>query len=181
MSKRIGRSVLTLAVAFIAGAFGGSPSAATEPAARLVVANGQPPSQACSLLTDEQVATVVPGHDGGHDQDTSEAALLKDVSMEHCKYYHGGANGFVMLDVLVYRASSDEGFEQIAVTEWGHGSDKKLDIGDVSFLEDAGGTWIATASKDRTVLELRLTADDAEAKSEQLVELARAVASKLWG
>ena len=180
MSGRIGRSVLTLAAACIAGAFGGSLPAAEEPAGGLAVAGGDAPWQACSLLTDEQVATVVPGHDGGHDQDTSEASLLKDVSMEHCKYYHGGPEGLVMLDVIVYRASSDDGFEQIAVSEWGHSSDKKLDIGDVSFLEDAGGTWIATASKGRTVLELRLTADDAEAKSEQLVELARAVAAKLW-
>jgi len=144
------------------------------------VAGGQAPRQACGLLTDEQVSTVVPGHDGGHDQDTSEASLMKDVSLEHCKYYHGGPEGLVMLDVLVWRASSDEGFEQIAISEWGHSSDTKLDIGDVSFLEDAGGTWTATASKGRTVFELSLMADDAEAKSEQLVQLARSVAAKLW-
>lgn len=179
MSRRIGWSALTLAAAFIAGAFGGDPPAANGVAARLALANVEAPS-VCSLLTDEQVATVVPGHDGGHDQDTSEASLLKDVSMEHCKYYHGGEDGLVMLDVLVSRASSDEGFEQIAISEWGHGSDRKLDIGDVSFLEDAGGTWIVTASKDRTVFELRLTADDAGAKSEQLIGLARTVAAQLW-
>ena len=87
----------------------------------------------------DDLLTVVPGHDGGHDQDTSEASLMKDVSLEHCKYYHGGPEGLVMLDVLVWRASSDEGFEQIAISEWGHSSDTKLDIGDISFLEDGGG------------------------------------------
>jgi hypothetical protein len=180
MSSRIGRSFLTLAAACVAGAFGGSPPVLEGPGAGLAVARGDVPWQACDLLTDEQVATVVPGHDGGHDQDTSEASLMKDVSLEHCKYYHGGPEGLVMLDVLVWRASSDEGFEQIAISEWGHSSDTKLDIGDVSFLEDGGGTWTATASKGRTVFELSLMADDAEAKSEQLVELARRVAAKLW-
>jgi len=169
-----------LAAAVIAGAFGGSPPGTEGPGAGLAVASDEAPWQACDLLTDEQVSTVVPGHDGAHDQDTSEASLMKDVSMEHCKYYSVGEAGLQMLDVIVYRASSDEGFEEIAISEWGHSSDTKLDIGDLSFLEDAGGTWIATASKGRTVFELSLTADDAGAKSEQLVELARSVAAKLW-
>jgi len=139
MSTWTGSPVVSLTAFLVAGAFGGGTPGADEAANRFVGTNAHAAAQACSLLTDEQVATVVPGHDGGHEKDTSEASLLKDVSMEH------------------------------------------LDIGDLSFLEDAGGTWIATASKGHTVFELRLTAADASAKSEQLVELARAVAAKLWG
>lgn len=180
MNKWIGGSVLAVAAAALVGIPGLTPRAA-EAAAAWPTVSDRHAQGGCDLLTDEQVTTVVPGHDGGHDQDTSEASLMKDVSMEHCKYYHGGPEGLVMLDVIVYRASSDEGFEQIAISEWGHSSDTKLDIGDVSFLEDAGGTWTATASKGRTVFEISLMADDAGAKSEQLVELARAVAAKLWG
>jgi len=139
------------------------------------------PSQACSLLTDEQVATVVPGHDGGHDQDTSEASMLTDVAMGHCKYYHFGGAEMRWLDVLIYKASSDKGFENINIGKWAHqGSSRSLDIGDIGFLHDLSDTSImATASKGRTVFELTLNSPDVAAESEQLIELARIVAGKL--
>lgn len=171
---------LLLAVLCLCAACGGgdAPAKATQQASG---DSGDSPSQACSLLTDAQAATVVPGHDGGHDQDTSEASMLTDVTIGHCKYYHVEGTNLRWLDVLVYKASSDKGFESIKIGKWAHhGSSRSLDIGDIGFLLDLSDTSImATASKGRTVFELKLNSPDAAARSGQLIELARIVAAKL--
>ena len=136
----------------------------------------------CGLLTREQVDTVLPGNDGGSEQGTSEASLLTDVEMGHCRYLAIDASSMKWLDLLVYKASSDEGFEQIKIGEWAHqGSSQRLDFGDVGFLLDMSDQdeMEATVSKGRTVIELKLDADDASARSEQLVELARIVTQQL--
>ncbi len=124
---------------------------------------------------------MVPGNDGGQDRDTSEAALFKDVEIEHCSYLYVEGMDMQFLDVIIYKASSDEGFEQIDIGKRArHESVRKLDIGDIGFLDDMGGGDImATASEGRTVFELKLVSKDGKAKSEQLIELARVVAGKL--
>ena len=86
------------------------------------------------------------------------------------------------LDVIIYKATSDEGFKKIEIGEWAHhDSSRKLDIGDIGFLHDMSeqDEMVATASKGKTVFELKLSSKDAAAKSEQLVELARIVVGKL--
>lgn len=174
------RTLGLVLVAAIA-ACGGSGDTSANAAQQGTGAAAEAQSQTCSLLTDEQVATVVPGHDGGHDQDTSEASLMTDVAMGHCKYYHFAGTEMRWLDVLVYKASSDKGFENINIGKWAHhGSSRSLDIGDVGFLHDLSDTSImATASKGRTVFELTLHSPEAAAMSEQLIELARIVMGKL--
>ena len=144
-------------------------------------ASGEAPSHVCSLLSREQVNAVIPGNEGGQDRDTSEAALLKDVEMEHCSYLHAEGMNMQFLDVIVYKASTDEGFKQIDIGKRArHESVRKLDIGDIGFLDDLGDdNLMVTASKGRTVIELKLVSKDANAKSEQLIELARIVAGKL--
>jgi len=132
----------------------------------------------CGLLTREQVDAVLPGNDGGNEQSTPEASLLTDVEMGHCRYLAIDGSNVKWLDLLVYRASSDEGFEQIKIGEWAHqGSSRRLEFGDVGFLLDMSDQdeIEATVSTGRTVVELKLDADDAAARSEQLVELARIV------
>jgi hypothetical protein len=144
-------------------------------------ASGETPSHVCSLLSREQVNAVIPGNKGCQDRDTSEAALFKDVEMEHSSYLHAGGTDMQFLDVIIYKASTDEGFEQIDIAKRArHGSIRKLNIGDIGFLDDLGGdNLMVTASKGRTVFELKLVSKDADAKSEQLTELARIVAGKL--
>jgi hypothetical protein len=183
MNMHLRNLCLTLgaAVAIIACSDGSeAPAAAARPTAS---ASDEKPSHVCSLLSREQVDSVIPGNDGGQDKDTSEAALLKDVAMEHCQYSHIEGMNVKFLDLIIYKASSDEGFEQIRIGEWAHqGSDRRLDIGDISFLQDmsAQNELVAKASKGRLVFELKLYADDAAARSEQLIELARIVAGKIW-
>ena len=127
-----------------------APAAAAQQAAS---ASDEKPSHVCSLLSREQVDSVIPGNDGGQDKDASEAALLKDVAMEHCQYSHIEGMNVKFLDLIIYKASSDEGFEQIRIGESAQqGSDRRLDIGDISYLKDmsAQNEMVAKASKGRT-------------------------------
>jgi len=139
----------------------------------------------CSLLSQAQVDTVLPGNNGGMERDTSEALLLKDVEMGHCSYLHAQDMDQDMdiqfLDLVISTASSDESFEQIDIGSRARDdSVRKLDIGDISFLSNIDDNWIKVSfSKGRTVIDLSLNANDAPAKSEQLIGLARIVAGKL--
>ena len=140
------------------------------------------PSGTCGLLSREQVNAVVPGNDGGTERDASEAALLKDVEMAHCRYFHLEGSTPTWLDLLLYRASSEDAFEQINIGKWAHqGTSRELDIGDIGFLHDLAENEIqATASKGWTVFELTLHAEDAHARSEPLIAPARVVAEEVF-
>jgi len=136
---------------------------------------------ACGLLSKEQADSVLPGNSGGMERDTSEASLFKDVEMGHCSYPFVEDMDFRFLDLVVYRAGSDEAFGQIDIGKRaGSSSVRKLDIGDVSFLDitDADSITVSV-SKGRTEFDLSLDAKGAEAKSDQLIELARVIAGKL--
>jgi hypothetical protein len=173
---------LVMAAAAVVAACGNGSDAPGTPAQQAASASDEQPRGACSLLTREQVNTVIPGNDGGKEQDASEASLLKDVKMEHCRYFHVEGTNLKFLDLLIYKASSDEGFKQIKIGKWAHqGSSRELDIGDIGFLLDMSeqNEMVATASKGRTVFELKLVADDAPAKSESLIDLARIVGGKI--
>ena len=173
---------LAMGASMAIAACGDGSKAPVATAQQAASASDEKPSHVCSLLSREQVDTVIPGNDGGREKDTSEATLLKDVEMEHCQYSHIEGMNVKFLDLIIYKALSDEGFEQIKIGEWAHhGSDRRLDIGDISFLKDmsAQNEMVAKASKGRTVFELKLNADDAAARSEQLIELASIVAGKI--
>jgi len=136
---------------------------------------------ACGLLSKEQVDTVLPGNNGPMERDTSEASLFKDVELGHCSYPQVDGTDFQFLDLVVYKAGSDEAFGQIDISKRAGGSSvRKLDIGDVSFLDinDSDSVKVSV-SKGRTEFDLSLDANGAEEKSDQLIELARAIAGKL--
>jgi len=196
MKTNLTNFFLAIAAALLFAACGGSEtggtpgeSAATasdaqsaSPAEQGMSTSDENPGGACKLLTREQVDTVIPGNDGGQVRDASEAALLTDVDIEFCRYFHIEGMDMKYLDLLVYRASSDAGFEQISIGKWAHqGSSRALDIGDVGFLLDMSeqNEMVATASKGKTVFELKLNAEDAAAKSEQLIDLARIVGKEI--
>jgi len=137
---------------------------------------------ACGLLSKEQVDTVLPDNNGPMERNTSEASLFKDVEMGHCSYPKVDGTDFQFLDLVVYRAGSDDAFGQIDISKRaGSSSVRKLDIGDVSFLDtaDSGSLITVSVSKGTTEFDLSLNAKGAEANSDQLIELARAIAGKL--
>jgi hypothetical protein len=180
MKTKFGIFCLAMSMAAVLAACGDGSQAPAGDARQSSGESDETPSHVCGLLSREQVDTVIPGNDGGRDRDTSEAALLKDVGMEHCSYLHVEGTDIQFLDVIIYRASSDEGFEQIDIGDRAqNGSVRKLDIGDISFLDNIDSSTIkVSASKGRTVFELSLNSTDAPAKSDQLIELARVVVGK---
>ena len=101
---------LVMAAAAPFFACGNGSEAPGTPAQHAASASDEQPSGVCSLLTREQVNSVIPGNDG-KEQDASEAALLKDVKMEHCRYFHVEGTNLKFLDLLTYKASSDEGVQ----------------------------------------------------------------------
>jgi len=135
---------------------------------------------ACGLLTREQVDTVIPGNDGGT-EDTSLASLYDDVQTGQCRWLHVEGMDLQFMVLTVYRAASEAGFEKIDISgRLSMSSPRKLDIGDVSFLDDIDNDTVEIqVSKGRNVFEMNLNAKGAAEKSEQLIELARAVAEKL--
>lgn len=168
--------------ALLTACSGGSqaPATATPQAAE---SNGEDaPSRVCSLLTAEQVNGVVPGHDGGKDKDTSEASLLEDVALEHCQYLAVAGTDMSFLDVFVWTATSDAGVESLPSQLRGCNDDdcRKLDMGTSSFVAVWSDSPHVVVHKDRQVLEISLSGNDAAAKSGALVDLARAAASRLW-
>jgi len=134
----------------------------------------------CGLLTREQVDTVIPGNDGGT-EDTSLASLYDDVQTGQCRWLHVEGMDLQFLVLTVYRAASEAGFEKVDISgRLQMGSPRKLDIADVSFLEDIDNDTVEVkVSKGRNVFEMNLNAKGAAEKSEQLIELARAVAEEL--
>ena len=166
-----------------AGCDGGKTPATSEGAAVAADDSAGHSTGVCSLVTREQVNTVIPENDGGREMDASEAMLLKDVTMAHCRYVHVDGVNLKWLSIIIYKASSDEGFKQIKLSksDWAsHGAKQMLDFGDVAYLEAlADDDAKVSVSKGRTVLEISLSANDAKAKSPQLIELAKTAASKL--
>jgi hypothetical protein len=167
----------------VAGCDSGKTPASGKAGAVATDSSASPSTGACGLLTGEQVNTVILGNDGGREQDASEAMLLKDVTMQHCRYFRIDGTDIQILNVIVSKASSDKAFEQIrlSTSDWAsHGAKQKLEFGDVAYLEAlADDDAKVSVSKGRNVLEISLSAKDAKAKSPQLIELAKTAASKL--
>ncbi len=167
---------------FAACSGGGEAPSTPDSQATTEVTGEDVPSRVCSLLTREQVSGVVPGHDGGNDKDTSEASLLKDVSLEHCQYLAVAGTDMSLLDVFVWTATSDLGVESLPPQLRACNDDdcRKLDMGTSSFVAIWSDSPHVVVHKERQILELSLTADDAATKSDALVDLARAAAPRLW-
>lgn len=139
----------------------------------------QPRSQPAHARAGER---VVPDHDGGNDKDTSEASLLKDVTLEHCQYLAVAGADMSLLDVFVWTATSDTGVESLPSHLRSCSDDdcRKLDSGSPGFLAVWSDSPHVVINRDRQILELSLTADDAATKSDALIDLAHAASARLW-
>lgn len=167
---------------FAACSGGGEAPSTPDSQATTEVAGEDVPSRVCSLLTREQVNGVVPDHDGGNDKDTSEASLLKDVTLEHCQYLAVAGADMSLLDVFVWTATSDTGVESLPSHLRSCSDDdcRKLDSGSPGFLAVWSDSPHVVINRDRQILELSLTADDAATKSDALIDLAHAASARLW-
>lgn len=183
MKNRVTVTMLIAMTAMALGACGGESKSAgpAVPASQGAGSGDEAPTRVCSLLTKQQVDTVIPGHDGGNDKDTSEASLLKDVTLEHCQYTFVKDMDLRVLDVFIWTATSDAGVASLpgGLTRCTDSDCRRLDIGDNSFATTRNGDPRLVVAKGRQYLEISLSAPDAAEKSAQLVELARTAAGKL--
>lgn len=120
-------------------------------------------------------------HDNGTPFTNPMAATLDDVETLGCRYVHVEGTDAQYLLVTIYRATSDQGYEDIDISYMQRKSSlRHLDVGDMGFLDTIEDDWIKIAvGKGRSVLLLELKAGDAQAKTEQLVALARYLGERL--
>jgi hypothetical protein len=128
----------------------------------------------CKLLTREQVATVLPNHDGGSVAHAGPA-LIQGVSAYQCSYLDKEFNLFtVILNVAV----DDKRFADIrpgsTITD-----EQKVPVADGGWVRGDPNDMKLTAVKGRTVIDLELMAPGAGTKVPVLVVLGNAVAGKL--
>jgi hypothetical protein len=151
------------------------PSAPAGPAAA-------PPSTAsldvCGLLPRDQLASVIPGHDGG--SASGDASLLAGVKSLQCNVTAARGNDVDLLTLVVSVASTDALMEQIRPSGSAFDDQDKVAVGDGGWIKRGAGDEVEiVASKGRSVLRLTLLAPGASARADAMVALAAAVAARL--
>lgn len=132
----------------------------------------------CTLLSSEQVSTVLPGHDEGTVA-FSGGSLLKGVDAYQCSYAAIADNDIRLLTVVLNVASTDELFAEIKPTGWVHEKEEAISLGDGGWSRGETENWKITVMKGRTVIDLELSAPTAQEQSAQLLELARSIVGKI--
>lgn len=131
----------------------------------------------CALLSAEEVATVMPGHGGGVVA-PRHGSTFDGIDAFQCSYTEP-APGLHTFEVIVNVAVDDEHFERLTPSSRAMDNARELEIGDTAWLRDNGGALMLTVLKGRTRIDLDLMVTGGEAKAGALVELARAVASRV--
>ncbi len=158
------------------GCGGEGKSAAAEQESAAIESAGGPGLDVCTLLSSDQVSTVLPGHDGGS-VTHSGGSLLKGVDAYQCSYSRIADNDFRLLTVILNVASTDELFAEIKPT--GSEGEEAIPLGDGGWSRGNKGNWKITVMKDHTVIDLQLIAPTAQEQSAQLLELARSIVGKV--
>ncbi len=148
------------------------PTAGSGPSASSGGSAGLKP---CELLTNDQVTTVVPRHDGGF-QVHAGGSLIQGVDAYQCSYSNESLD---LLTVILNVAVDDRRFSQIKPDPSAYGKATKLDIADGGWLRGEDDDMKVTVLRGRTVIDLELLAADAREKTDAIVELARSVAQHI--
>jgi hypothetical protein len=169
--------LLVATLAFTAACASEEASAVREVGSEQAAGSGRKPRiEVCKLLSDVQVRNVVPDLAGSMVVSSGES-LMKTVESYQCSHVNTSAEGLI---VEVHFAADDKSFKLIT----GGGPDrfeteKKLDIGDASWIYTKDTGMIVTVHQGRTLVELLLNTKDAAQKGQALTELARTVAAKV--
>jgi len=133
----------------------------------------------CRMLTADQVAGVLPGHDGGTVAH-SGGSLIEGVDSYQCSYSSQQAGGFGLFTLIVSVASTDALFEDIKPSGFAHDGDETLAVADGGWISDHQEDDLkVTVLKGRTVADLELLAPNAGSMKARMVELTKVVAGKL--
>lgn len=139
--------------------------------------------EVCDLLTDEQVSSVLPGHDGGFVA-ASGASMSEGISSYQCSYSAHRPGDFDLLTLVLTIASDPEDFEQWVKPsrfsrEEGYPDLRDLEIGDGGMLFGDPDDVEVEVWKGLTLISLALMAPGAKSRSDALVDLAAVVAAKI--
>jgi hypothetical protein len=166
---------LTPVVALVVGAgISGCDSAAPPSpiASDTAVAVGLRP---CELLSNEQVASAVPAAAAGMTVQAG-GSLIDGVDAYQCSYSNDAGD---LLTVILNVAVDDARYADIAPSSAVRDNRERVDAGDEGWLSVASDEVRIKAAKNRTVIDLELTAAGAADKVAVLLELTRAVATKI--
>jgi hypothetical protein len=173
------RSTILLAAACGALACGGASRESGAPAAGGSASAGSAAQagaiEPCRLTPPDVVANAVPNHDGGS-VTHSGASLLKGVDAYQCSYINAATD---LLTVIVNVAVDDERFEAIKKSSSFHSDHRTVPIGDAAWVWGEGDNVKVQVEKGRAILDVELMATGAAGRTDAVVEVARAAATKL--
>ena len=170
---RLGCSSLLAAISITLACGSGPREAATGGEASS--ASSSNAIEPCRLATAEQVANVLPNHDGGSVAHAG-ASLLKGIDAYQCSYLNPETD---LLTVIVHVAADQERFGAIKKSGSFHGDHRAVPIADAAWVWGEGDNMKVQVEKGLTILDLELTAKNAAARADALVDLARAVSGKI--
>lgn len=107
----------------------------------------KPRIEVCKLLSDEQVRGVVPDLAGSMVMSNGES-LMKTVESYQCSHVNTSAEGLI---VEVHFAADDKSFKLITGGGDRFETEKKLDIGDASWIYQKNNGMTVTVHQGRTL------------------------------
>jgi hypothetical protein len=152
----------------------GAASEADETASAAAEPSGQK-IEPCQMLTDDQVATVVAGATGM--TVSSGGSLLAEMDDYQCTWVNTDTHSLIL---IVHQAHSDSSFALVRPDPARFAEARTVSVGDGGwFRTNPQGNPEVTATKGRSLIILELDSPDKTARTEALIELARAVAARL--
>jgi hypothetical protein len=133
----------------------------------------------CRMLTDEQVTTVLAGHDGG-EVTHSGGSMMDGVDSYQCSYTSEANDQYSVLALVVSVASNPELLAKLRPSDFLYSEDNRPEIADGAFVNDKmDGELGVTVIKGLHKIDLDLSSEDAHSRKQALLELAASVAGKL--
>lgn len=173
--RRCFRGALVIAtVAGLAGCGGGDTGGSAGDEAEATGGDGL---AVCDLLTDAEVAGVLPDHDGGIIT-ADGGSLIEGIDTYQCSYTAQGddATDFDLLTVIVNVAATPELFDEVRPSPGAkrdiYDNFTEIQAGDGGFTYGEPDDTMVDVWQGTTLVSLELLSDEAGMRGEQLVALA---------
>lgn len=174
----LGATGLAMLLLVACGQHSDTPSTSTAAAPQPVEPQGGD-AGVCSMLSAEQVASVLPGSDGGSPSDGG-GSLIEGVESRQCSYVASRDAELDLLTVIVTTAPDDALFEQIQVTGFAFDDEDAVPVGDRGWKkDDSADEFEVVANKGRSVVRMNLMAPGARDKAATMIAMAQVVAEQL--
>ncbi len=177
---RLSALTITLLAVLLASACDSSEPAAPKATAKEILSGAESGEAAtgmdpCALLSDAQVAEVLPGAKAGMNTH-SGGSLIDGVDAYQCTWINDSAD---MLTVILNVARNAERFADIRPGDAVRDNRQPVDAGAEGWMRVASDEVKVKAVQGYSVIDVELLATDAADRSAQMIGLARIVASRL--